>query len=92
MVLRPCVLLWEEQSVTTRLQQVATYAILVFLQGVGNILVGPTSAGLLPYNVRLDAYGILMHKDLVIFTGACMFMSAVVIGVWYLRPKKVTVA
>ncbi|PMD58381.1 MFS general substrate transporter [Hyaloscypha bicolor E] len=68
---------------------VATFAILVFLQGVGNVLVGPISAGLLEKTVRIDAYGINIYRSLVIFTGACMSLSAVVIVLWFLLPKKV---
>jgi MFS family permease len=68
---------------------VATFAILVFLQGVGNVLVGPISAGLLEKTVRIDAYGINMYKSLVIFTGASMSLSVVVIVLWFLLPKKV---
>ena len=67
---------------------VATFAILVFLQGVGNVLVGPISAGLLEKTVRIDAYGINMYKSLVIFTGGSMSLSAVVIVLWFLLPKK----
>jgi len=68
---------------------VATFAILVFCSGVGNVLVGPISAGLLEKTVRVDAYGINMYKSLVIFTGACMSLSAVVIVFWFLLPRKV---
>lgn len=68
---------------------VATFAILVFLQGVGNVLVGPISAGLLSKTVRVDAYGINMYKSLVIFTSSCMSLSAIVIVLWFLLPKKV---
>jgi predicted MFS family arabinose efflux permease len=66
---------------------VATYAILVFLQGVGNVLVGPISNAMFSKGVRLDEYGILKYKSLVIFTGSCMFASAIVIVLWYLRPR-----
>ena len=62
---------------------VATYAILVFVQGIGNVLVGPISTLLLSQRVRLDAYGVLRYQDLVIFTGSCMFVSELVIGVWH---------
>jgi MFS family permease len=68
---------------------VATFAILVFLQGVGNVLVGPISAGLLEKTVKVNAYGINMYKSLVIFTGACMSLSAVVIVVFFILPQKV---
>ncbi|KAE9379484.1 MFS general substrate transporter [Stipitochalara longipes BDJ] len=68
---------------------VATFAILVFCSGVGNVLVGPISAGLLEKTVRVDAYGINMYKSLVIFTGVCMSLSAIVIVLWFLLPRKV---
>lgn len=71
---------------------VATYAILVFLQGVGNILAGPISAGLLNLNVRIGTYGIARYKALVIFTGACMALSALSIALWYSRPRKIRAA
>ncbi|KAH8597746.1 major facilitator superfamily domain-containing protein [Bisporella sp. PMI_857] len=69
---------------------VATYAILVFVQGIGNILAGPISAALLlPYTEK-TGYGIGRYKTLVIFTGSCIFFSAVVIALWHARPKRVT--
>ena len=66
----------------------ATYAILVFLQGVGNVLVGPIGTGLIRKDVRVYEYGILRYKALIGFTGACMFVSALIIGLWHLRPRK----
>ncbi|KAL3424060.1 MFS monocarboxylate [Phlyctema vagabunda] len=70
---------------------VATYSILVFLQGVGNILAGPISVGLLSQTVAMQSYGVLRYRSLVIFTGACMFGSALVIGLWHARPTKLRV-
>lgn len=67
---------------------IATYAILVFLQGVGNVAVGPISAVLLSTDVRLGSYGVSEYKDLVIFSGACLGASGVVIGLRYLSPQK----
>jgi predicted MFS family arabinose efflux permease len=67
---------------------VATFAIFVFLQGIGNILVGPISAGLLSKGIVVGGYGILRYRGLVVFTGTCMFGSAMVIGLWHLRPKR----
>ncbi|KUJ19149.1 MFS general substrate transporter [Mollisia scopiformis] len=68
---------------------VATYAILVFLQGIGNVLAGPISAALLERNVRLNVYGVERFRSLVIFTGTCMSASGFVILGWFLRPSKV---
>ncbi len=67
---------------------VATYSILVFVQGVGNVLVGPISSGLLKGKVYVGGYGIERYKALVIFAGGCMAASALTIGMWYLRPKR----
>ncbi|TVY21630.1 Fujikurins efflux protein [Lachnellula arida] len=68
---------------------VATYAILVFLQGVGNILAGPISAGLLKRRIQVGTYGIARYQALVVFTGTCMSLSALVISLWYLRPRTI---
>lgn len=65
---------------------VATYSIFVFLQGIGNILAGPVSTGLLAKQVAKSQYGIERYKNMVIFTGACMFGSAAVIAAWWCRP------
>ena len=67
---------------------VATYSLLVFLQGIGNVLAGPLS-GLLVKGVVGGGYGLGRYKMLVGFTGSCLLGSAVVIGVWHLRPKGV---
>jgi MFS family permease len=71
---------------------VASYAILVFLQGVGNILAGPISSGLMSQKINLSTYGVGRYESLVIFTGLCMFLSALVIGLWYLIPRKLRMA
>jgi MFS family permease len=71
---------------------VASYAILVFLQGVGNILAGPISSGLMSQKINLTTYGVGRYESLVIFTGLCMFLSALVIGLWYLIPRKLRMA
>lgn len=65
---------------------IATYAILVFCQGIGNVLVGPISSGLLSQNIVLDTYAISKFKNVVIFTGGSMFLSAAVILPWALWP------
>ncbi|KAM3084376.1 hypothetical protein ACMFMG_001518 [Clarireedia jacksonii] len=67
---------------------VATYSILVFVQGIGNVLVGPISNGLLEGGVRKDVYGIGRYKDLVVWTGGCMAVSAGVIGLWWMRLSR----
>jgi MFS family permease len=67
---------------------VATYSIFVFFQGIGNILVGPISAGLLAQTVKKSEYGIERYRNMIIFTGVCMFGSAAVIVAWWCRPER----
>ncbi|KIW37706.1 uncharacterized protein PV06_10337 [Exophiala oligosperma] len=67
---------------------VATYAIFVFLQGVGNVLVGPISAALLSRDIIVDLYAALGYRSLVIFIGSCMFGSGLIICLRYLSPMK----
>ena len=66
----------------------ATFGILTFCQGSGNVLAGPISAGLLSGGIQRDSYGIMRYKGLVIFTGGCMLLSALSVGSWYLRPRR----
>jgi MFS family permease len=65
-----------------------TFSIFIFSQGVGNVLAGPISAGLLSPSTRRESYGILRYKAVVIFSGACMFLSALTIGSWFLGPGR----
>ena len=66
----------------------ATFGIFTFCQGSGNVLAGPISAGLLSGRVQRDSYGIVRYKALVVFTGSCMLLSALSIGTWYIRPRR----
>jgi predicted MFS family arabinose efflux permease len=67
----------------------ATFSIFCFGQGVGNILAGPISAGLLTQVVKPRDYGALRYRSVVIFTGCAMVVSALSVGSWYVRPKRV---
>ena len=64
----------------------ATFGFFTFSQGLGNVLAGPISAGLLSGGVMKDSYGIVRYKSLIIFTGSCMLLSAMSVGSWYIRP------
>ena len=66
----------------------ATFSIFVCCQGLGNVLAGPISVGLLNVSVRRDGYGVMRYKAMVIFTGACMVLSAMSVGTWYMRPRR----
>ena len=65
-----------------------TFGMFTLCQGIGNVLAGPISAGLLKDAVRRDRYGILRYKALIIFTGASMVLSALSVGFWYVRPRR----
>jgi len=64
------------------------FSLFVFGQGVGNVLAGPISAGLLTRPVKLGDYGVMKYKSMVIFTGCAMVVSALSVGSWYIRPKR----
>lgn len=66
----------------------AIYSILVFCQGIGNILAAPISSWLLRNPVDVDSYGILKFKTLVLFTGGSMAVSGLIILAWIVRPRK----
>ncbi|QYS98699.1 hypothetical protein H0G86_005867 [Trichoderma simmonsii] len=62
----------------------ATYAIFVFLMGVGNILVGPLSAGLMaPRDVIREHYAGNKYEPMVIVTGATSLFAAFIVLAWH---------
>ncbi|CAK7213185.1 hypothetical protein SBRCBS47491_001716 [Sporothrix bragantina] len=62
----------------------ATYAIYVFLQGVGNILVGPISVALTTRPVSLQEYGCGKYGSMVLLTGASSLLATIFIAGWHL--------
>lgn len=67
----------------------AMFSVLCFGQGVGNVLAGPISASLLSQITNVTAYGLVRYKSVVIFTGTCMLVSAVSLGMWSLVPRRI---
>jgi cyanate permease len=63
---------------------VVTYAMLVFIQGIRNLLADPISANLLTKRIKVEEYGVEKYEKLVVFTGVCMVGSAFVIVFWHL--------
>lgn len=61
----------------------STYAIFVFLQGVGNVLVGPLSAAMMSGAIRRGNFGSGKYEGIVILTGATSVGAALVIGGWH---------
>jgi len=66
----------------------ATFSLFCFGKGIGNVVAGPISAGLLRPVVVIDTYGAMKYKAVIIFTGTCMFCSAASLGAWYITPKR----
>ncbi|KAJ4296429.1 hypothetical protein N0V90_006474 [Kalmusia sp. IMI 367209] len=58
-----------------------------FGKGVGNVLAGPISAGLLRIGGNGAGYGHGVYGIVVIFTGVCLLLSAVSLGTVYFRRK-----
>lgn len=61
----------------------ATYAVFVFLQGVGNILVGPLSAALISGPTILGRFGTGKYERVIVLTGTSSAITASVIGLWH---------
>lgn len=70
----------EEQSAA-----LAMFSVFCFGKGVGNILAGPISAGLILPAVRVSSYGALKYEAVVIFTGVSLLLSAISIGTRYMK-------
>ncbi len=66
----------------------ATFSLFCFGKGVGNVVVGPMSAGLLQPTVVIGSYGATKYKAVILFTGSCMLCSAVSVAAWWARPKR----
>ncbi|KAJ8098320.1 MFS general substrate transporter [Lipomyces tetrasporus] len=61
----------------------AIYAMYVFLQGVGNVLVGPISAALISGAVTRERFGAGKYGGIVILTGTSSIVAALVISIWH---------
>ena len=85
------VVLWARMGTTLSedpTAALATFSVFAFGKGVGNVLAGPISAGLISQITSLGDYGVLRYKGVVIFTGVCMFLSSLSVGAWYINPRK----
>lgn len=63
----------------------ASFGLLNFGKGVGNVLAGPISGALLGNAVNVHDYGVMRYKTVVLLTGSCMIASAAIIPLSYLR-------
>lgn len=65
----------------------ALFGLFCFGKGVGNILAGPISAGLLRESSGTGDYGNGIYKAVVIFTGSCLLLSAGSLSTIYCGSK-----
>jgi predicted MFS family arabinose efflux permease len=65
----------------------ATFSLFCFGKGVGNVVAGPISAGLIQPGIVIGSYGVMKYQAVILFTGTCMLCSAVSVGVWYAKPR-----
>ena len=55
------------------------FGLLNFGKGVGNVLAGPLSGALLKTGVNMKQYGSMRYEAVIMFTGSCMIVSAIII-------------
>jgi MFS family permease len=65
----------------------AIFGLFCFGKGVGNILTGPISAGLLRLTDHSAGYGHGMYQAVVLFSGVSLVLSATSLVTVYVRPK-----
>lgn len=61
------------------------YALMAFGKGVGNVVTGPVTAGLLSDYISLSEYGLRRFAPAVIFVGSLMLCSSLGVFIWPLR-------
>ncbi|KAH8801394.1 major facilitator superfamily domain-containing protein [Xylogone sp. PMI_703] len=59
------------------------FAIFVFFQGIGNILVGPLSAALLTEPIVRGHFGAGRYAGLILLTGTSSSLAALIVGLWH---------
>jgi len=66
----------------------AMFGLFCFGKGIGNILTGPISAGLMRWSDQSRGYGNGVYQTIIIFTGTCLLSSTVCLGAIYLKFKR----
>lgn len=66
----------------------ATFSLFCFGKGVGNVVAGPISAGLILPSIEIGSYGAMKYKTVIIFMGSCMLASTVSVAGWYMKQKR----
>lgn len=65
----------------------AIFGMFNFGKGIGNVAAGPISAGLLGWSSGAGGYGLGTYKEVVLFAGTCLLLSAGSLVTVHLRPK-----
>ncbi|KAJ5793951.1 major facilitator superfamily domain-containing protein [Penicillium paradoxum] len=82
--------MWAKMASSVTADPTATsmvFSLLCFGKGIGNVLTGPLSAGLISRVVALEKYGLAKYMSVVAFTGGCMAFSGVVVCSWYIGKR-----
>jgi predicted MFS family arabinose efflux permease len=66
----------------------AMFGLFCFGKGIGNVLAGPVSAGLLKLSSDTGGYAHGTYKAVVIFTGACLLLSTSTLSTVKCGPKR----
>lgn len=66
----------------------AIFGLFCFGKGIGNVMAGPISAGLLRLSTDSSGYGHGIYKAVVVFTGLCLLLSAGSLISLFIRPKR----
>jgi predicted MFS family arabinose efflux permease len=66
----------------------ATFSLFCFGKGIGNVVAGPISAGLILPFTEKESYGAMKYKAVILFMGSCMLASTISVAVWYVRQKR----
>lgn len=53
-------------------------------KGIGNVLTGSLSGGLVSSMVVIGSYGLTKYMAVVVFAGGCMALSAMTVCSWYM--------
>ncbi|KAI1409063.1 MFS general substrate transporter [Hypoxylon sp. FL1857] len=61
----------------------STYSIFVFLQGIGNVIVGPVSAALISPSSERERFAAGKYEGVVLLTSSSSVLAALIIGVWH---------
>ncbi|KAI0833944.1 MFS general substrate transporter [Hypoxylon sp. FL0890] len=61
----------------------STYSIFVFLQGIGNVVVGPVSAALMTASTEREHFAAGKYEGVVLLTSSSSVLAALIIGVWH---------